>query len=196
MKLGRIAEIRTGLVLSRKKTNLESSATKTYKLITLKSFHSDGFIDKEELDEFKTDDCLSDEYITQSRDVVIRLSAPYTAVAMTEELAGCVISSLFGIIRIKTYDIQPEYIAWYLNSKYTAGQIHREQVGSAIQVIKTSFLEELRIDIPTLDWQRQIAEFNSLYLREKNLLYRLIVEKETLHKEAMNQIFEMGIKER
>ena len=52
MKLKDIADIGTGLVLNRKKADVDDKNVKKYKMITLKSINSDGFIEKDLMEEF------------------------------------------------------------------------------------------------------------------------------------------------
>ena len=62
MKLGNIAEIRTGLVLVRKKASVEYEVKKTYRLITLKNINDKGVFNKEDFEIFESNDELNKEY--------------------------------------------------------------------------------------------------------------------------------------
>ncbi|SHJ48134.1 restriction endonuclease subunit S [Tepidibacter formicigenes] len=187
MKLENIAEIRTGLVLSRKKA--KSSPEKIYKILTLKSFEEHGEININELEEFESSELLSPLYLTKKGDVIIRLSSPYTAVYIEENLEGVVIPSLFSVIRLKNNkDILPEFLALYLNSDYGKRHINKFAVGSAISTISTNFLKSFIVKEFSKDIQTRMVEINKLHIREKKLLKNLIEEKETLNKSIINSI--------
>jgi restriction endonuclease S subunit len=192
MKLSTLADIRTGLVLARKKADKLDTDVKVYKLLTLKSFDPDGFINTVYLDDFTTNQYISNEYITQEGDVLIRLSEPNTAVYIDHTLTGFIIPSLFAIIRLKEEVLNRQYLTWLLNSQHTKREMQKSLIGSAIQVISTSFLQELHIKLIPMERQERIAEMNTLCLREKTLLTRLIKEKEMLYKLSMNQIYREG----
>lgn len=190
MKLGDIAEIRVGLVLARKKADSKAEIAKKYKVLTLKSFENNGYLNTEQLDNFESSEELSDEYLTQQGDVVIRLSEPNTAVYIDENLTGLVIPSLFCVIRINSGNqyLMPEFLTMYLNSSHVKRQISKYQIGTTIATIPTSFLRKLNIKQIDLKKQMQLVEFSKLYLKEKGLLNQLIDEKEKLYTTLINKI--------
>ena len=114
LKLGDIASVRSGLVLSRK---LSKTPTKyRYQLINLRSINQVGYIETENVDLYDATEPLGSEYLTHTGDVVIRLTAPYTAVLIDDTTSGMVISSNLVVIRADTSLILPEYLYWLLNT--------------------------------------------------------------------------------
>ena len=99
MKLGELATVRSGLVLSRKQAREGKPVKRQYPLLSFRAIHPNGYIDMEQLDGFDAAEQLSPEYLTQIGDVIIRLTSPYTAVLIDEASAGMVVSSNFVIIR-------------------------------------------------------------------------------------------------
>ena len=73
MKLEKLANIRVGLPLARKKGDIHDNLYFTYKTVTLKSFSFTGALLHSELDEFIADEELSENYITQEGDILVRL---------------------------------------------------------------------------------------------------------------------------
>lgn len=193
MKLSKLADIRTGLVVARKKADKADINVKTYKLLTLRSFDTDGLVNTAYIDDFVTNQYISNEYITQEGDVVIRLSEPNTAVCIDHSLSGFIIPSLFAVIRLKSELLSRQYLSWLLNSQHIKREMQKSLIGSAIQIINTGFLQELQIKLIPLERQQRIAEMNKLCVREKMLLTQLIKEKEILYKLAINQIYREDI---
>lgn len=187
MKLNQIADIRTGLVLSRKKAESKNDIFK-YKVLTLKSFIQDGILDTNALEVFESVEELSSEYLTHLNDVVIRLSEPNTAIYISENDEGCVIPSQFCVIRPRVDRLLPEYLSIYLNSKFAKKEISKYQLGSTIPTIQLGFLKELVIKQIDIDTQKRVIEFNKLYLKEKKLLNQLIEEKEKLYSGLIDKI--------
>ena len=86
MKLGTVATIRSGLVLSRKLSR-ELSPFR-YPLLNLRAIHPDGYILPGSLEVFYATEPLRQEYLTQQGDIIIRLSIPYTAILIDANMVG------------------------------------------------------------------------------------------------------------
>ncbi len=83
IKLQEFFEINTGLVLSRKESKTDDYYL--YEQIALKSINENGYVEISNLEEFRSQEKISGKYITEIGDIVIRLTSPYTAVAITKE---------------------------------------------------------------------------------------------------------------
>lgn len=189
IKLKEIATINTGLVLSRKRAKKEDEIVKKYHLITLKSFNITGSINSAELDMFKSIEVLPGNYITKSDDIIIRLSEPNTAIYIDKDSEGLLIQSQFCLIRLSSKTVLPEYLAWYLNSRHIKKEINKSLIGSALAIIKTSFLNELKIVETSIEKQRKIIELHKLKRKERELLSSLLTEKDKLYNNMIEKIF-------
>lgn len=188
MKLDKIADVSTGLVLARKKASGNKGFS--YELLTLKSFNENGYIECEYLDVFISEDIINEQYLTKEGDVIVRLSYPNTAVYITKELENMVIPSLFAIIRNESDDILSEFIAVFLNSEKCKRQLAADIIGSTISIVKTSAFKDVNIPKYTIEKQKSIIKMNSLVIKEKKLLMELMKEKEKCHKAMMKKIFD------
>ncbi|NLN14178.1 MAG: restriction endonuclease subunit S [Tissierellia bacterium] len=188
MKLGQIAEIRTGLVLTRKKATLEYEIKNTYKLLTLKNIEDNGVFNQEVFEDFPSNDQLNEEYLTKEGDVLIRLSAPYTSIYIDKLAVDLLVPSYFSIIRLKSNKYIPEYISWYLNSDMVKKELIKSQTGTAMSTTNNSIISSIDIkDIPIED-QKKIAEIQRLHNRETFLLNSLIKEKEKYYKAITHKL--------
>lgn len=187
MKLNEIADISTGLVLSRKRslTNKEFG----YKLLTLKSFNENGYIEDEFLDDFFSEEKMKDQYLTKEGDIIVRLSAPNTAVYVEKGQEAIVIPSLFVIIRSTSDDILCKFLNIYLNSPMCKRQLAGDIIGSVLSIVKTSSFKEINVPKYSKDQQQNIINLNELVLKEKRLLNQLLDEKEKYHRAIMNKMF-------
>ncbi|EJS03868.1 restriction endonuclease subunit S [Bacillus cereus] len=188
MRLGDIAKIKTGLVLSRKKAEVNYNAKAKYKLITLKNITDDGFIDNDTYEEFVSNDELDNQYFTKEGDVLIRLSHPNTAVFIEEQHSGLLIPSYFAIIKVDQKKFLPEYIAWYLNSVIVKKELERSQSGSRIPSTNQNVLKTLPVVWTTLSKQKALIELKRIHQKEKKLYKELIKEKELLFQGISQQI--------
>jgi restriction endonuclease S subunit len=190
MKLKDCANIRTGLVLSRKQANeVTGTNSISYKQLNLKCIMENGEIDVSLLDNYQANIRLRLEYLTHIDDVIIRLSHPYTAVIIGEQTEGIVISSHFVVIRTNKNQLIPQYLFWLLNRDSIKKSILQNNSGSILGTIKSSFFSELNIKRISLDKQKQIALINELSKKEIALLYQLVEQKRILTKQLTNQIY-------
>ncbi len=176
--IGSLAEIGVGLVLRRKQADLESGSKHLYESLTLKSFNPQGWIEKEYLDSFESSEILEDRYLSVKGDVIIKLTPPYTAVAITDDTSGYVVPSQFIIIRISDKDLNSEYLALYLNSEKTKKHILITATGMTVPMIKTGTLKNFEVPILSASRQEKISEISRLIIKERHLLDKMVSEKE------------------
>lgn len=188
MQLGRIATVRSGLVLSRKQAR-EPSAIR-YPLLNLRSIHPGGYIDLDQTDVFHATEHLALEYLSQIGDVIVRLTAPYTAVLINEVTAGMVISSNFLIIRTDLKELLPEYLFWLINTPKVKRAIYENASSNMLGAIKAKYFSEFEIDVPSILKQQKIAAMNELAMKEIMLLRRLADEKERYYSLMINHAHE------
>ena len=176
MKLGTVATIRSGLVLSRKLSR-ELSPFR-YPLLNLRAIHPDGYILSDSLEVFYATEPLRQEYLTQQGDIIIRLSIPYTAILIDSGMVGMVVSSNFAIIRLNQDCILPEYLLWLLNTADTKKKVYESSSSNMLSAVRPTFFAELELLPFNLANQEKIAKLNLLAKRETWLLKKLAEEKE------------------
>ena len=189
MKLRDIAEVKTGLVLARKAAVIDDAVALKYKQLNLKCIREQGEIDIAAMDVFFSTEELGYNYLTHPGDVIVRLSAPYTAVLITEETQGFVVSSHFCMIRVREGKSVPEYLKWLLNSQMVKAQIAKNSTGVTYASIKPSFYSELEIKPLTVAEQKKIALIYSTSQKELALLDELKDNKERLYQTILNNLY-------
>lgn len=186
MKLYEVATIRSGLVLSRKAAKRSDGIR--YPLMNLRCIDSKGYIHVEELDTFPAEEQLGAEYLTRPGDIVLRLSAPYTAILINDDTSGLVISSYFVVIRADERVLLPEYLFWLLNTAKVKRQIYENTSSNMLGSIKPRYFSEFEMALLPLADQKKIAELNALARKEIRLLHELADMKETYYSQAIDQI--------
>ena len=176
MKLGNIATVRSGLVLSRKQAWEPSDIR--YPLLNLRSINPGGYIEADQLDVFVAAEHLSPEYLSQIGDVIVRLTAPYTAILIDKVTAGMVISSNFVIIRADRRELLPEYLFWLINTPKVKRSIYENTSSNMLGAIKAKYFSDFEVPFLPIAKQQQIAAMNELVLKETKLLRKLADEKE------------------
>ena len=171
-RIGDIAEVRCGLVLSRKQAREATDAK--YRLLNLRASTADGTVNRTALDEYYATERLSAEYLTQVGDIIVRLTAPYTAVLVDETTSGMVVSSNFVIIRVHSRTVLPAYLFWIINTRKVRHAIFENTSSNMLGAINPRFFASLEIAFPSVERQRTIADMNLLALKEAALLRRLV----------------------
>lgn len=187
MKLEQLALVRSGLVLGRKQA--KGTQAYRYPLLNLRSIHPDGYVDIGLCESFEAEELLNPEYLTHIGDVVVRLTAPYTAVLITPELEGYVIPSSFIVVRTNRELLLPEYLIWLLNSQISKKQIYEGASTNSLGGIKPRFFAEVDIDVISLKDQTILAELWKLSQIEKRLLCDLAKENERYYAYSLDMIY-------
>ena len=185
MKLGDITTVRSGLVLSRKAARETDGIC--YPLLNFKAIDDSGHIDPEELDVYRAEKVLAPEYLTHAGDVVVRLTAPYTAVLIDPQTEGLVISSNFIVIRADKRYVLPSYLYWLLNTQKFKHKIYENATSNVLGAVKARFFADYTWASVTIEDQQTIAELNRLAQQEVHLLHCLAREKEKYYAAAIQQ---------
>lgn len=175
VRLGDVASVRCGLVLSRKQSRTPTDAK--YRLLNLRSINVDGCVEMALVDEYYAIERLSPDYLSQVGDVIVRLTAPYTAILVDDETAGMVVSSNFVIIRPNPRMLLSGYLAWLLNTRKIKRVIFENTSSNMLGAINPRYFACMEVVLPSIDRQFAIADLNALALKEGRLLRRLADEK-------------------
>ena len=192
MTINDIAVVRTGLVTARKKKDTASLGTYKYQLLNLRCIANEGYIDKNYIEPYELSEELKDDYLTRMGDILIRLSAPYTAVLINKpELCGIVVPSHFAIIRVDERYALPGYVFWVLRREKNKITMMQNSSGStAFGTISSGLISSLPITLLPLHEQQIIGDLLCLSEREQELLQKLSEEKKTYNALLLNQIYD------
>lgn len=191
INLNKIAEIKTGLVLSRKKAEAHSSSEHSYKIVSLKSFDENALFDDTFVDEFISSEKISDEYKVSRGDVLLRLREPNFAVYIDKDYDDLIYTSLMVRIRVKNAKFDPHFVAHYLNSSAVKRALAPDVSGTTIAMIGVASLNNIKIPAINLQTQNKIVKYLNLARQESEILQNLVAQKQRYHK----SIFENLIKE-
>ncbi len=95
------------------------------------------------------------------------------ATVFNYDYPASVASSSFLVLSPELSTIRPEYLSWYLNSPDIQIQLKKEALGTSIQSITKSSLEDLIIPIPPMDYQEKILKASTLCEMAKNIRYKI-----------------------
>lgn len=185
--LNEFASVRSGLVLSRKKS--KGGEGELYALLTLRSVKEEGVLDMSAVDMYVSTSVLPSVYQTAVGDVVVRLAWPYSAVLIDEQSSGMLVSSHFVIIRPDREKLNPGYLHWVLNRQSTRRLIYENTSANMLNAVRPQFFSELKISLPPMVEQKKIAELQLLTRRERILQEMLMQERSNLAKVLTEKIY-------
>lgn len=194
VRLGDLADVRTGLVVARKKAKLDSAQKFEYEQISLRYFNSGVKLVKpeDENDIFVSSEKIDERYFTHEGDIVVRLRAPNRAVYIEKGDEGLLIHSLLAVIRTTSDAVIAKYLAYYLNSYTTQSILKQDVKGTAIPMLKTKDLEQLPVSLPTIRKQKELVTFLELADKERALLTNLADEKQRLSQAILDKIIQQN----
>lgn len=187
MKLQDLASVRSGLVLSRKQA--KEPIGYPYRSINLRAIQPDASINLSEVDVYQAKEPLKPEYLSQIGDIIVRLTAPYTAVLVDETTEGMVISSNFVVIRIESEKLLPEYLFWLLNTQSVKRDIYENATSNMLGAVNAKFLAEIEIALLPIEEQHKLAQLYLTSRREIRLLRELAEEKERYYAKFLDQTY-------
>ena len=185
LKISEIANIQTGVVLSRKEAKKNQEIVQKYQRLTLKALGDDGFINKNELENYNAKEKLDKSQMTQEGDVVLRLFSPLCPVLIGKETEGFVIPSQLAVLKVTNPKvILPSYLRWYLSQREMQERVLFEEGGTAQKTIKVGTIMDLVITVPDIETQKNIVKIDILS-RKREQLYKKLIMQERLYTESI-----------
>lgn len=186
MLIGDIADIRSGMVITRKKAMNKNEVKATYDMFTLKNVDSLN----EPFDQFQSNDVLSPQHFTEEGDILFRLNYPYSATYIDASKKQLLIPSTFAVIKVQVDFFLSEYVAWYLNTDFVKKELEKAHSGTKIPSTNKGTLSAIPIKKLDLEKQQGMVQLYKLHLQEKQLLTSLIEEKEKLLQAQINKVLQ------
>jgi len=178
MKLSEIADISTGYSFRSKIKEDPAGDTKVIQMSDVDKYR--GVI-KHQLISISGFDPRSDRYFLDPGDVIMT-SKGYNIDAYTVPagLGKVVAVNSFLVMKVKTSKVEPEYLAWFLNSKRTQHFFKAVAAGTNIPNLSKRAVEGMEITFPPLEQQYQIIDLDHLKREEVFLHQELASKKEQL----------------
>ena len=112
----------------------------------------------------------SKEILLQNGDILFSGKGTNNVAIVVENLAGPTVApSMLFIIRVSSSDVDPDYLAWFINQKPAQDYFRSHWRGTSIPTINKKTLGDLPIPLPPVDVQKSIAMTDRLLRREREL---------------------------
>jgi len=186
--LKNIAIVQMGLILARKES--DNTSSHVYKRLTLRAMESDG-INSEAVEPFYSKEPLSDECLTKTGNIIMKLFSPFNPVVITKETEGYLFPSQMVSIKL-VKPVLPEYLCLYLSQGFVTKHLLANYFWIAQKAITIESLANLKIRVPSLKDQHIINDYYQNYLR----LCRLRRELEKEEQDMMKYVFSVLSKDK
>lgn len=196
VRLGKIAKINVGLVLSRYGekqkecwiTSDELADKAIYKSVTLRAISDDGALNISECDTFEVTEKIPFQYFTQKDDILMRSFSPIKVGLVAKEQENLIVPSQFAIIRVDSEQILVEYLFVLMQQPYFCNQIERASKGSQLKTLSVSSLADMELSIPDIQTQKKIIDFYKLVQQQKAIESKLQNCKDLYFKEILKRM--------
>lgn len=187
--LKKIAEIRTGH-LFRKRIEYNGNGDKSVIRPTdMNNYTSE--VDYENLK--RISEAVSDDTILGDGDIIIKAKGYNNrAVSIVNNRYPLVPTSHFIIIRVKYRQVDPRYLAWFLNQKSAQLYFKTMTGGTSIPNLKIKTLSQLKVHIPPLDIQEKVIKVSGLLEKERVLVEKIMTTRKSLTERILLKAIEKG----
>ncbi len=113
-----------------------------------------------------------DSQFVRKGDLIFRARGQTNTASLVEEDIDSAIVAA-PLLHVRTTQVNPEYLQWFLNLPRTQRQLAELAVGTALQLISKANFESICIPIPPAELQNKIVELAKLKRREQALLAKI-----------------------
>ncbi|MEC5127116.1 restriction endonuclease subunit S [Verrucomicrobiales bacterium BCK34] len=122
-------------------------------------------------------------------DLVIANRGGRMTAALVDEKIQAIAGGQIYVVRADRKKVLPEYLWWFFNRPSTQRYLQYQASGSYVKTIPVQFIrEEMRIPVPPMETQHQIAEIAQLARQEAEILKELSTLKATYREALFTQM--------
>lgn len=124
---------------------------------------------------------IKEKYFLQKGDILFisKGTNNFAVVFELEDEIPTVASSVFYVIKVNASFADPDYVAWYINTGYTQKHFQAHAVGTYSLNINREVVENIPVQLPSLEIQKKIATVAQL-ARKEQYIYTSLKEKRNL----------------
>jgi len=128
---------------------------------------------------------ISDKHLLKDGDVLFAAKGTKNFAAVFENHnEASVASTSFFVLRPTDHNVLPQYLAWFLNRNSTQSLLKGQAIGTSMPSISKQVLENLEIEVPSIETQKVILKITKLRNEEKALKLKI----ETLREKQIQQL--------
>ena len=128
------------------------------KVIQMKDLGADNVV--------RLDGCMRIEHpqlqphqLARLGDIIFRSRGPSnTAALINQETMGTIVAAPLMRVRLRSNKVKPEFLLWWINHSQAQAYLAAKAKGTTIKAVSRQDLEELEVELPSLEQQAQIAD--------------------------------------
>ncbi|GAB4364107.1 MAG: hypothetical protein Kow0060_21100 [Methylohalobius crimeensis] len=155
------------------RSRLERTEKGNVSVIQMKDLSEDNRVECGELFQIDMAD-LKDRHLVKRGDIVLRSRGQTnTSALIDQEIVPTVVAAPLLRIRVKTKEVLPGYLSWFINQPMSQTWLASHAKGTAVRMISKQVLENLEVIVPPLTQQHRIIALAALAKEEQRLLKEL-----------------------
>lgn len=167
LKLKDIATVSSGVTF---RSRIETSRDGNVRVIQMKDLGDDNFVHLKEsihIDHSKP----KPNQLARPGDIIFRSRGQTnTAALLQEDTQNTIVAAPLFRVRPDTTKVVPEFLLWWINQPSSQSYLASRVKGTMVKMVSKQGLEDLEVNLPSLERQKKIADFFSLSMREQQLL--------------------------
>jgi len=180
-KLKDIANIRSGNLF---RFRLKNESEGNLSVIQLRDLNEDGQIVYDSL--LKIVDTSERYAFLKKGDIIFKAkSNKRVAVVIDKDVENLTVTMHYFIISVKTQEVIPEYVAWYLNQRLAQEYFKANALGTRIPIINKKVLEDISINFLDKRKQEKIIKIDKLRKREQHILEKIKEKRNVIIAESL-----------
>lgn len=190
--LGNIADVFMGATF-RGRDATRAAPGGSCQLIRISDLSDEGRLIQTDLHRFEPVEALKDELFLRPGDVLFPNRGTRTTAYVFDLPEGNVlVGGQFYVIRLRSREVLPEYVAWYFRSDEAAQYFHLQRKGTLVQTLQRRDIEQIPIPLPALNKQRAIIALDSLGTDDRHLSVELANLRATyLQRQLLNAVSQL-----
>jgi restriction endonuclease S subunit len=133
-------------------------------------------------------DEIKERYLLEADDIIFRSRGQTnTCTLLKADLGPIVAAAPLMTLRVTSESLLPDYLCWWINQQPAQTHFDRHARGTYGRMISRDALEDLEINVPPLNVQKQIVELALLGEREQDLLTRLAEKKKVFLSRSLTE---------
>ena len=177
LKLEKIADIQVGYQARERVMN---DIHGSHKLIQGKDFDDEGVLQLDSLISFSPER-KPGIYEVQKGDILLQSRGmKHSVYYIDKDINNTLAAGSFYIIRVKSEEVLPAYLYWYLNQQAAQSFLDAHSGGATISFIPKKSILELEIRVPQMKKQKNIKEIMKLWKKEQKLRNDLYILRSQL----------------
>lgn len=181
LNLKDIATVSSGVTF---RSRIEASRDGDVRVIQMKDLGDDNFVHLSEsihIDRAKP----RPNQLVRSGDIIFRSRGQTnTAALLNEDAENTIVAAPLFRVRPDTQKVVPEFLLWWINQLSSQAYLASRSKGTMVKMVSKQGLEDLEVNLPSLEKQVKIADFFSLSMREQQLLEE-IKNRKAIHTQGI-----------